>query len=186
MNEKTHVIHRSLCEKMEMEAVLKGQRKRGDDDDDDDAKKKKKKKKKRRESVQNYRAIGLRMMLSSKKSGRLSLGGDTGTLGERKTRRMSTPAPSCPDERWVYSSRVRGGGGSRNASEDAAREEKELRVREWWRRCLEEDTSGESRGICRRDSRLVPTKQERYRAGGRRDEDETSGEETVDVRIDDA
>ena len=45
-----------------------------------------------------------RMMLSSKKSGRLALGGDTGTFGERKTRRMSTPAPSCPDERWVYSS----------------------------------------------------------------------------------
>ena len=44
------------------------------------------------------------MMLSSKKSGRLALGGDTGTFGERKTRRMSTPAPSCPDERWVYSS----------------------------------------------------------------------------------
>ena len=186
MNEKTHVIHRSLCEKMEMEAVLKGQRKRGDDDDDDDAKKKKKKKKKKGENQSRIIArLDSRMMLSSKKSGRLALGGDTGTFGERKTRRMSTPAPSCPDERWVYSSAFAEEEG-RDASEDAAREEKELRVREWWRRCLEEDTSGESRGICRRDSRLVPTKQERYRAGGRRDEDETSGEETVDVRIDDA
>tara|TARA_B100000073_G_scaffold132423_1_gene108409 strand:- start:4896 stop:6083 length:1188 start_codon:yes stop_codon:yes gene_type:complete len=98
MNEKTHVIHRSLFEKMEMEAVL-------NDDDDDDAKKKKKKKKKKGENQSRIIArLDSRMMLSSKKSGRLALGGDTGTFGERKTRRMSTPAPSCPDERWVYSS----------------------------------------------------------------------------------
>ncbi len=82
-----------------MEAVL-GQRKRGDDDDD--AKKKKKKKKGENQSRIIAR-LDSRMMLSSK-SGRLALGGDTGTFGERKTRRMSTPAPSCPDERWVYSS----------------------------------------------------------------------------------
>ena len=46
-----------------------------------------------------------RMMLSSKSRRLKALRGDTkGTFGERKTRRMSTPAPSCPDERWVYSS----------------------------------------------------------------------------------
>ena len=104
MNEKTRYSSLSR-EKMEMEAVLKGQRKRGDDDDDDDAKKKKKKKKKKGENQSRIIArLDSRMMLSSKKSGRLALGGDTGTFGERKTRRMSTPAPSCPDERWVYSS----------------------------------------------------------------------------------
>ena len=84
-----------------MEAVL-GQRKRGDDDDD--AKKKKKKKKGENQSRIIAR-LDSRMMLSSKSRRLKALRGDTkGTFGERKTRRMSTPAPSCPDERWVYSS----------------------------------------------------------------------------------
>ena len=88
-----------------MEAVL-GQRKRGeDDDDDDDAKKKKKKKKKGENQSRIIARLDSRMMLSSKSRRLKALRGDTkGTFGERKTRRMSTPAPSCPDERWVYSS----------------------------------------------------------------------------------
>ena len=106
-----------------MEAVL-GQRKRGDDDDDDDAKKKKKKKKGENQSRIIAR-LDSRMMLSSK-SGRLkALGGDTkGTFGERKTRRMSTPAPSCPDERWVYSSAF-----AEEEEEDDDEEEEEVETR---------------------------------------------------------
>ena len=105
-----------------MEAVLKGQRKRGDDDDDDDAKKKKKKKKKGENQSRIIARLDSRMMLSSK-SGRLALGGDTGTFGERKTRRMSTPAPSCPDERWVYSSAFA------EEEEDEEEEEEEVETR---------------------------------------------------------
>ena len=108
-----------------MEAVL-GQRKRGDDDDDDDDAKKKKKKKKKGENQSRIIArLDSRMMLSSK-SGRLkALGGDTkGTFGERKTRRMSTPAPSCPDERWVYSSAF-----AEEEEEDDDEEEEEVETR---------------------------------------------------------
>ena len=108
-----------------MEAVL-GQRKRGDDDDDDDDAKKKKKKKKKGENQSRIIArLDSRMMLSSK-SGRLkALRGDTkGTFGERKTRRMSTPAPSCPDERWVYSSAF-----AEEEEEDDDEEEEEVETR---------------------------------------------------------
>ena len=107
-----------------MEAVL-GQRKRGDDDDDDDDAKKKKKKKKGENQSRIIARLDSRMMLSSK-SGRLkALGGDTkGTFGERKTRRMSTPAPSCPDERWVYSSAF-----AEEEEEDDDEEEEEVETR---------------------------------------------------------
>ena len=102
-----------------MEDVLKGQRrKRGDDDDDA-------KKKKGENQSRIIARLDSQMMMLSSKSGRLALG-DTGT-GERKTLRriMSTPAPSCPDERWVYSSAF----AEEEEEEDEEEEEGETRAK---------------------------------------------------------
>ena len=114
MNEKTHVIHRSLCEKMEMEAVLKGQRKRGDDDDDDDEEEEEEEEEEEGEkSVQNYRAIGLPDdALVQKKRASLFGGGHRDLWGEKDATNVDAGAVVSRREMGVLV-RVRGGGGRR-------------------------------------------------------------------------